>query len=68
MVTISVNTANCDRDNHYVIEELATASVSLELHFDEIVSTQYRTARKQELIDAIDAELTRFKWIISGSV
>jgi Holliday junction resolvase RusA-like endonuclease len=68
MVTISVKTSNCDRDRHYLIEELATASVSLELHFDEIVSTQSRAARKQELIDAIHAELSQFKWLISGSV
>jgi Holliday junction resolvase RusA-like endonuclease len=68
MFSISVSTSNCDQDNHYLIEELATASVILELRFDEIVSVQSQGARKRELVDAIHVELSRFKWIISGSV
>ncbi|MGN2433001.1 RusA family crossover junction endodeoxyribonuclease [Pseudomonas syringae] len=68
MLHISVKTSNCDQDNQYLIEEMATASVSLELHFDEIVSTQSRSERKQELTQAIQRELSQFKWLISGSV
>lgn len=68
MVSISVRTSNCDQDNQYLIEELATASVTLELQFDEIVSVQSQGVRKRELVDAIHVELSRFKWLISGSV
>lgn len=68
MVHVSVLTSNCNQDNHYLIEERATASVNLELHFDEIVSTQSRSERKQELTQAIQRELSQFKWLISGSV
>lgn len=68
MVAITVKTSNCDQDNHYLVEELATASVTLELQFDEIVSVQSQSARKRELVDAIQVELSRFKWLISGSV
>jgi len=68
MVRIFVKTSNCDQDNQYHIEEMATASVSLELHFDEIVSAQSRLERKQELTQIIQRELSRFKWLISGRV
>lgn len=68
MVAISVRTSNCDQDNQYLVEELATASVTLELQFDEIVSVQSQSVRKRELVDAIHVELSRFKWLISGSV
>jgi len=51
MVAISVKTFNYDRENHSLIEERATASVTLELQFDEIVSVQSRTARKRNLVD-----------------
>ncbi|MCK2113790.1 RusA family crossover junction endodeoxyribonuclease [Pseudomonas juntendi] len=68
MVRILVKTSNCDQDNQYLTEEMASASISLELHFDEIVSTQSRLERKQELTQAIQRELSRFKWLISGSV
>jgi Holliday junction resolvase RusA-like endonuclease len=68
MVAITVKTSNCDQDNHYLVEELATAAVTLELQFDEIVSVQSQSARKRELVDAIQDELSRFKWLISGSV
>lgn len=68
MVAISVKTSNCDQNNHYLIEELATASVTIELQFEEIVSVQSRTSRKRELVDTIHAELSKFKWLISGSV
>jgi len=68
MVSISVRTSNCDQDNQYLVEELATASVTLELQFDEIVSVQSQGVRKRELVDAIHVELARFKWLISGSV
>lgn len=68
MVAIFVKTSNCDQDNEYLAEEMSTASVTLELQFEEVVSSQSRSERKQELIDAIHVELSRFKWLISGSV
>ncbi|MEK2607954.1 RusA family crossover junction endodeoxyribonuclease [Pseudomonas shirazensis] len=68
MVRIFIKTSNCDQDNHYLIEQMATASVGLELHFDEIVSTQSRLERKRELTQVIQRELSQFKWLISGSV
>lgn len=68
MVQVSVKTSNCDQDNQYRLEEIATASVTLELKFDEIVSAQSRSERKQELTQAIQHELSRFKWLIAGSV
>lgn len=68
MVRISAKTSNCDKDNQYLIEEMATAAICLELQFDEIVSAQSRTERKRELAQAIQAELSQFKWLIAGSV
>ncbi len=68
MAAITVTTSNCDKDNHYLIEELATASVTLELQFDEIVSVQSQTSKKRELVQVIQAELAHFRWLISGSV
>ncbi|GAB0061722.1 MULTISPECIES: RusA family crossover junction endodeoxyribonuclease [Pseudomonas] len=68
MLHISFKTSNCDQNKQYLIKEMATASVSLEIHFDEIVSTQSRAERKQELTQAIQRELSQFKWLISGSV
>jgi Holliday junction resolvase RusA-like endonuclease len=68
MVRIKVETSNCKQEKHYVIEELATAEVTLELQFEAIISAQSRNERKQELIDAIHEELAKFTWLISGSV
>ncbi|PHV03818.1 hypothetical protein CSQ96_29060 [Janthinobacterium sp. BJB412] len=68
MAVITVKTSNCDQDNHYLVEELATAEVTLELQFEEIVSVQSQTVRKRELVDVIHVALSRFKWVISGSV
>jgi Holliday junction resolvase RusA-like endonuclease len=68
MVHIKVETSNCKQEKHWVIEGLATAEVTLELQFDAIISVQSRKERKQELVDAIHAELSKFTWLISGSV
>ena len=68
MFNISISTSNCDQENQYLIKELATASETLTLKFDEIVSVQSRNERKQELVDSIHVELSRFKWLIAGSV
>lgn len=68
MARIFIKTSNCDQKNQYLIENLATASVSLELHFDEIVSTQSRSERKEELTQTIQRELSKFNWLISGRV
>nr|WP_255593622.1 RusA family crossover junction endodeoxyribonuclease [Acidovorax sp. sic0104] len=38
------------------------------MHFDEIISTQSRAARRIELVQGIRNELSKFKWLISGSV
>lgn len=68
MVEIKLHTSNCRVDRHYLIEEIATASVTLELQFDEIVSVQSRGERRKELVNSIQHELNKFTWLISGGV
>lgn len=68
MVRIAARTSNCNQEKHFLIEEMANAAVTLELQFDEIVSAQSRTERKHELTQAIQRELSRFTWLISGRV
>lgn len=68
MAVIKIECSNCSPDSEYFIEELATAEVLIEMHFDEIVGIQSRTARRNELVEGIQDELSKFKWLISGSV
>lgn len=68
MAVIKIECSNCSADREYLVEELATAKVSIEMHFDEIVSIQSRAARRNELVEGIRNELSQFKWLISGSV
>lgn len=68
MAVVKIECSNCSPDREYLIEELATAEVSIEMHFDEIVSAQSKSARRNELVKGIQGELSKFKWLISGSV
>ncbi|WP_366146002.1 RusA family crossover junction endodeoxyribonuclease [Acidovorax sp.] len=68
MARITIECSNCTPDREYLIKELATAEVSIEIHFDEIVSIQSRAARRNELVEAIRDKISQFKWLISGSV
>lgn len=68
MAVIKIQCSNCTPDSEYVIKELATAEVLIEMHFDEIISMQSRAARRNELVEGIQDELSKFKWLISGSV
>lgn len=68
MAVINVECSNCTTDKEFLIEELATAKISIEMHFDEIVSIQSRAVRRNELVAGIRSELSKFKWLIAGSV
>jgi Holliday junction resolvase RusA-like endonuclease len=65
---ISITTENCNHDKYYMIEECADSTIHLELKFTTIVSIQSRKQCKEEICNLIQGELSKFKWIISGSV
>lgn len=65
---INISTDNCSFDKHYLIEESASAEVTIELEFERIVSVQSKTQRQRDLISLIHNELMKFQWVISGSV
>lgn len=65
---ISVLMDNCDQERSFLIEYSANSEVELRMEFDQIVSIQSRNERKTELCIAIQDELSKFKWIVAGSV
>lgn len=65
---ISVTTENCDYNIHYLIEECADSVVNIKLEFKRIVSVQSRKLYKEQLCNLIQNELSKFKWLICGSV
>lgn len=67
-MNISIKTDNCDLKNWYLIEESANSEVSLKLEIEQIVSVQSRNEKKIEICRAIQDELSKFTWIVAGSV
>ncbi|EGG98131.1 hypothetical protein imdm_546 [gamma proteobacterium IMCC2047] len=65
---ITVSTDNCSLDKHYLIEESASAEITIELEFEKIVSMQSKAQRQRDLVSLIHDELTMFQWVISDSV
>ena len=65
---IKIETENCDFENHYLIEESADSVIKIRLDFPVIVSRQSRKEVVDKLIALIRRELSKFKWIIIGSV
>jgi Holliday junction resolvase RusA-like endonuclease len=65
---VFVSTDNCSFNEHYLIEESATAEITIELEFERIVSMQSKTQRQRDLISLIHSELKKFQWVISDSV
>lgn len=65
---ISIRTENCDSKHWYLIEESANSEVVLRLEIDQIVSVQSRNEKKNEICAAIHDELSKFSWIVAGSV
>lgn len=66
--SIKVTTLNCNHDSCYVIKESADSEIEIRLEFATIVTAQSRKERKEELCKLIRNELTKFRWIICGSV
>lgn len=65
---ISIRAKNCDSKHWYLIEGSANSEVVLRLELDKIVSVQSRNEKKNEICVAIHDELSKFSWIIAGSV
>lgn len=65
---INVTKRNCNHDSWYAIEESADSEIEIRLEFETIVSVQSRKERKDELCNLIKAELSKFRWIVCGSV
>lgn len=65
---VSIETENCDLNHWYLIEESANSEVVLKLEIDQIVSVQSRNEKKNEICKAIHDELSKFSWIVAGSV
>ncbi|MFU1519952.1 RusA family crossover junction endodeoxyribonuclease [Vreelandella alkaliphila] len=65
---IVISTDNCSFDKHCLIEESASAEITIELEFERIVSMQSKAQRQRDLILLIHNELKNFQWVISDSV
>jgi len=65
---IKIETENCDFDNHFLTEESADSKVILNIEMNRIASLQSRKEIRNEITKLIKNELSKFKWIISGSV
>jgi len=65
---IAIETENCDFDNFYLIEESADSIVKIKLEIPTIVSRQSRKETVDNLIELIHQELSKFQWIIVGSI
>ncbi|MDZ4058895.1 MAG: RusA family crossover junction endodeoxyribonuclease, partial [Bacteroidales bacterium] len=65
---IKIETENCDFDNHYLIEKSTDGKVILNIEMTKIASLQSRKEIRDQITSLIKNELSKFKWIISGSV
>lgn len=65
---ITIDNTNCDFDNRYLIEELATSYIQFTLEFEKVVSRQSKNAIQQSFISKIKTELKKYKWIIVSDV
>lgn len=65
---ITIETENCDFDNFYLIEESADSVVKIKLDIPTIISRQSRKQTVDNLIGLIHQELSKFQWIIVGSI
>jgi Holliday junction resolvase RusA-like endonuclease len=65
---ISIQTKNCDQAKAFLFEDLADSEIVIRLEFDKIISVQSRNEKKKELCNAIQNELSKFKWMAVGSV
>lgn len=65
---INIETENCDFDNFYLIEKSAESVVKIRLDFPIIISRQSRKQTFNNLIGLIHQELSKFQWIIVGSI
>lgn len=50
---IKITSDNCAEDKHFIIKELASAKVIIELEFEKIVSMQSQKNRQRELVNII---------------
>jgi len=67
-MNITIATENCTSENFYIIEELADSSVKLTITYPKIVTVQSRKILIDQVINQIQAELKKFKWLICGPV
>lgn len=65
---IQVETINCNHQQYYEIEELADSQIKITLKFDKIISRQSRKDNINKLSTLIKSELSKFKWLIVGSI
>ncbi|WP_338648532.1 RusA family crossover junction endodeoxyribonuclease [Flavobacterium sp. KS-LB2] len=65
---IQVETENCNLQKYYNIEEFADSQIKITLRFDKIISRQSRKTSIDKLSGLIQSELSKFKWIIVGSI
>jgi Holliday junction resolvase RusA-like endonuclease len=65
---ITITTDNCDHDNYFLVEASASSEVKLEMRLPLPVSVQSRKTTIDTLVNSIQEELSKFKWIICGSV
>ncbi|MCG6142814.1 RusA family crossover junction endodeoxyribonuclease [Leptospira mtsangambouensis] len=68
MTNIKITHENCNYEKHFQFNDFANSSISIEIRFDKIVSVQSKKAHKLNLIESIKSEISKFSWLICGSV
>jgi Holliday junction resolvase RusA-like endonuclease len=63
-----IRTQNCDQNNCYLFAESANSEIEIDVKCEKIVSVQSRNAEKVKICSAIQDKLSKFKWIVAGSV
>ncbi|MGC2237767.1 MAG: hypothetical protein WA584_16505 [Pyrinomonadaceae bacterium] len=65
---VTIETENCDFQNFFLINESADSIVKIRLEIPNIVSIQSRKQIIDNLVSLIQRELSKFEWIIVGSI
>lgn len=67
-MNIKIETENCNYDNHYLIEESADSRIIIHIEMQKIASLQSKKIVRDKIVQLIQNELLKFKWIILGKV
>lgn len=67
-MNISINTENCDINNHFLVSEIADSQISIQVEMEKIASVQSKKHVRDKITELIQNELNKFNWLITGHV